>query len=692
MSKSQWLIDAGNLRFYAEQAEFENWHTAGYVINSDVIAHTLRSIADRIDKQQEGSDETSTYTSNTERDANPSTAQESAFDAAPPTPIGEGQAKGSAQVEAPAVCWTLEQVKADPSKAPAIELIEWLAQVANEARQERDGKKGAGPARICPRCGHESSKDQCTMHPLGVGQATYPTVPLATQGRYEEDSESLPTIAELYKLADYIEKRLNRCEVDINVLADKTKTVLPGAVTNLGTPMPAQKGEGEAEPSGPLNEAQVKTINSILQSPVRDSDYMRDEEETPTQVWWEYVDGEELAIFWNSPYGHGKEKIATFWWPIHPPENTRDVELAFEVIASKLGDRGESAEQEQNKADSESKGSDCYGSSAHSERSPSQPGVLDDGFGNYWSKVCSECGKETMQIVRPGDARCTNCDSRVGMGPSQQELDRAKLSVIAERESQEWMSNPTGIFHERAMRARVEAELSDLQARLAASERKSKERSDIMQMLSLIIADLKGKLGDSLSKSQVDLADLQARYDRLDAKFWPIDAARENWKKRAEIADAERDRLASDVNELRQDIERRDVQLAGCLVAAEGGTGKEVIAERYSYGWSPAYQATLDLRIERDRLAAEVDEWKSIVRNRDKSVNYMSKELAEVKTERDLLADSHRELLIMLKGMLELENKTHRIPESINSEWLNGVVSEAKAAIAKAEALTGGAQ
>ena len=52
-------------------------------------------------------------------------------------------------------------------------------------------------------------------------------------------------------------------------------------------------------------------------------------------VWWEYV-GEELAIFWNSPYGHGKEKIATFWWPIHPAEATAEVEATFERIAARL--------------------------------------------------------------------------------------------------------------------------------------------------------------------------------------------------------------------------------------------------------------------------------------------------------------------------------------------------------------------
>ena len=53
------------------------------------------------------------------------------------------------------------------------------------------------------------------------------------------------------------------------------------------------------------------------------------------KLHWEYV-GEELAIFWESPYGHGKEKIASFWWPCHPIEATKEVEHAFEQIAERL--------------------------------------------------------------------------------------------------------------------------------------------------------------------------------------------------------------------------------------------------------------------------------------------------------------------------------------------------------------------
>jgi hypothetical protein len=43
------------------------------------------------------------------------------------------------------------------------------------------------------------------------------------------------------------------------------------------------------------------------------------------------------------------------------------------------------------------------------------------------------------------------------------------------------------------------------------------------------------------------------------------------------------------------DLDQLRVQLAGCLTAAEGW-GIEVPAKQGDYGWSPAYQATLELR------------------------------------------------------------------------------------------------
>lgn len=58
-------------------------------------------------------------------------------------------------------------------------------------------------------------------------------------------------------------------------------------------------------------------------------------EAQPYNLRWEYI-GEELAIFWDNPYEHKKEKIASFWWPTHPVEKTGEVEKLFEMFASKM--------------------------------------------------------------------------------------------------------------------------------------------------------------------------------------------------------------------------------------------------------------------------------------------------------------------------------------------------------------------
>lgn len=48
--------------------------------------------------------------------------------------------------------------------------------------------------------------------------------------------------------------------------------------------------------------------------------------------------------------------------------------------------------------------------------------------------------------------------------------------------------------------------------------------------------------------------------------------------------------------------EQLRVQLAGCLVAAEGGTSPAQVAKEGDYGWSASYQAVLDLRQKYDLL------------------------------------------------------------------------------------------
>lgn len=51
---------------------------------------------------------------------------------------------------------------------------------------------------------------------------------------------------------------------------------------------------------------------------------------------------------------------------------------------------------------------------------------------------------------------------------------------------------------------------------------------------------------------------------------------------------------------------RAEVQLAGCLMAAEG-VGMEQAAKKGDYGWTLAYQKTLDLRCAYNSLHASTE-------------------------------------------------------------------------------------
>ena len=62
--------------------------------------------------------------------------------------------------------------------------------------------------------------------------------------------------------------------------------------------------------------------------------------------------------------------------------------------------------------------------------------------------------------------------------------------------------------------------------------------------------------------------------------------------------------LESRVDKLKAQVEQLDVQLAGCLTAAEGMCGDNP-PKQGDYGWSLAFQKTLELRKYRDWLAKE---------------------------------------------------------------------------------------
>jgi hypothetical protein len=74
-------------------------------------------------------------------------------------------------------------------------------------------------------------------------------------------------------------------------------------------------------------------------------------------------------------------------------------------------------------------------------------------------------------------------------------------------------------------------------------------------------------------------------------------------------------KLANQCNQ----CEQHRVQLAGVGVAALGGTKPSMIAKKFSYGWSPAYQDTLNLRKKYDKLLKSLPE-KEQLKHMDPSV------------------------------------------------------------------------
>jgi hypothetical protein len=66
-------------------------------------------------------------------------------------------------------------------------------------------------------------------------------------------------------------------------------------------------------------------------------------------------------------------------------------------------------------------------------------------------------------------------------------------------------------------------------------------------------------------------------------------------------------RRRADLDKAHEQIERLRVQLAGCLAAADGAHSEAQQAPRGSYGWSPAYQAVLELRQRFDEVSEELE-------------------------------------------------------------------------------------
>lgn len=97
--------------------------------------------------------------------------------------------------------------------------------------------------------------------------------------------------------------------------------------------------------------------------------------------------------------------------------------------------------------------------------------------------------------------------------------------------------------------------------------------------------------------------------------------------------------VSQDAVKYKHEVEQYQVQLAGCLTAAEGHTQNP--ADRRDYGWSLAYQTTLDLRRNYDAARAEIERLKAKVENEHECAEELkgglSKQYRESATELDAL-------------------------------------------------------
>jgi type II secretory pathway pseudopilin PulG len=85
---------------------------------------------------------------------------------------------------------------------------------------------------------------------------------------------------------------------------------------------------------------------------------------------------------------------------------------------------------------------------------------------------------------------------------------------------------------------------------------------------------------------------------------------------------------------LRNQIERLQVQLAGCLAAAEGAT--KDVAKCGDYGWSPAYQAVVNLRRQADELKDKSRAYAVLQRVQDEFRDYRLEQARIHETFREL--------------------------------------------------------
>jgi len=129
-----------------------------------------------------------------------------------------------------------------------------------------------------------------------------------------------------------------------------------------------------------------------------------------------------------------------------------------------------------------------------------------------------------------------------------------------------------------------------------------KDRIARLERYNLTLVDMYERYTKMAHWIQDDRDAAEAKVESLAAE---VEYLRRMWSETGTIAAhrvGEIMKARAEVRGLRDDIEKMTVQMAGISTAARGGTGCEVAAVKGQYGWSPAYQDVLELRIKYERL------------------------------------------------------------------------------------------
>ena len=141
----------------------------------------------------------------------------------------------------------------------------------------------------------------------------------------------------------------------------------------------------------------------------------------------------------------------------------------------------------------------------------------------------------------------------------------------------------------------LQKQLADAQATIAALE------ETILKMgeNAAVVAKDAMAAKEQVAALQAERDTARRRVDELEAREVGVVLLREDLEKRT-----------AELEATKAELEQERVRLASCLIAAEGGT-KDIVKQG-DYGWSPAYQATLNLQAELERVRAERDHAKKM--------------------------------------------------------------------------------